>query len=266
MNHLLREIAPVTESGWALIDDEGRQHLSGMLAARRLVDYSGPYGWGHSSANLGRVRPIAAAGELVVAAQRVVMPLVELRTDFELSVVELADNDRGALDVDLKPLDDAARRIAVAENSAVFHGLEEAGIEGIAESSPQPPIPLGEDIEIYPAIVAQAVETLRVAGIGGPYGLALGPAEYTGVVETAEHGGYLLLDHLRRILDGPVVWAPGVRGAVVVSLRGGDYLLESGQDLSIGYHHHDAETIHLYFEESLAFRIATPEAAVWLKG
>jgi uncharacterized linocin/CFP29 family protein len=266
MNHLLREIAPVTESGWARIDDEARQHLSGMLAARKLVDYSGPYGWGHSSANLGRVKPIAEAGELVVTTQRVVLPLVEFRTDFGLSLLELADNDRGALDLDLKPLDEAARRIAVAENAAVFHGLEEAGIRGIAEASPQPPIPLGDDIDDYPRLVAQAVEALRVAGIAGSYGLALGPPEYTGVVETTEHGGYPMLDHLRHILDGPVVWAPGVRGAVVVSLRGGDYLFESGQDLSIGYHHHDADTLHLYFEESFAFRIGTPEAAVSLKG
>jgi uncharacterized linocin/CFP29 family protein len=266
MNHLLREIAPVTESGWARIDDEAKQRLPGMLAARKLVDYSGPYGWGHSAANLGRVKPVAEAGELVVAVQRVVLPLVELRSDFGLSLIELADNDRGALDMDLKPLDDAARRIAVAENTAVFHGLEEAGIRGIAEASPQAPIPLGEDIRAYPRHVAQAVEALRVVGIAGPYGLALGPDAYTGVVETTEHGGYPMFDHLRHILDGPIVWAPGVRGAVVVSLRGSDYLFESGEDLSIGYHHHDDETVHLYFEESFAFRIATPEAAVWLKG
>src|ERR1700737_2239006 len=101
MNHLLREIAPVTDSGWARIDDEARQRLPGMLAARKLVDYAGPFGWGHSSANLGRVKPIAAAGESVAAAQRVVMPLVELRSDFALSLLELADNDRGAIDVDL---------------------------------------------------------------------------------------------------------------------------------------------------------------------
>ena len=46
------------------------------------------------------------------------------------------------------------------------------------------------------------------------------------VVETAEHGGYPLLDHLRKILDGPIVWAPGVDGAVVLSLRGDDFVLD----------------------------------------
>jgi len=82
------------------------------------------------------------------------------------------------------------------------------------------------------------------------------------VIETAEHGGYPLFDHLSKILGGgPIVWAPGLSGAVAMSLRGGDFLLESGQDLSIGYDHHDAVEVHLYLEESFSFVVATPEAA-----
>jgi uncharacterized linocin/CFP29 family protein len=108
------------------------------------------------------------------------------------------------------------------------------------------------------------VEALLCAGISGPYGLALGGEQYTRVVQTAEHGGYPLWDHLRKILDGPIVWAPGVRGAVVLSLRGEDFLFESGQDLSLGYASHDGQTVRLYLEESFSFRVATPEAAVVL--
>ena len=84
------------------------------------------------------------------------------------------------------------------------------------------------------------------------------------MLETTEHGGYPLLDHLRKILGGPLVWAPGVVGAVVVSLRGGDFLFESGEDLSVGYDRHDADAVHLYLEESFSFRVVTPEAAVAL--
>jgi hypothetical protein len=110
-----------------------------------------------------------------------------------------------------------------------------------------------------------AVERLLCSGITGPYGLALGREQYRRVVETAEHGGYPLLDHLRKILEGPIVWAPGVEGAIVLSLRGGDFLFESGQDLSIGYESHDAEVVRLYLEESFSFHVATPEAAVALQ-
>ncbi len=264
MNHLLRQLAPVTEGGWAQLDEEATQRLGVTLAARKLVDFAGPYGWEHSASNLGRVKNLAAELPEVVSRQRVVLPLVELRSPFRLSRAELADRDRGAPDVNLRSLDEAARRIGVAENRAVFHGLEEAGITGIADGSPHTRIPLGEECEDYPRLVATAVEALRTVGIGGPYGLALSPENYTGVIETAEHGGYPLLEHLHRILEGPVVWAPGVGGAVVVSQRGGDFLFESGQDVSIGYDHHDAEAVHLYLQESFTLRIATAEAAVWL--
>ncbi len=262
MNHLLRGHAPLTDSNWKLLDDEARERLAGPLAARRLVDFVGPQGWEHSSTNLGRVESVEVGEEGVKALQRRVLPLVEVRVDFTVSRAEMRDDDRGAVDVDLESLDLAAHQIAIAENSAVFNGWAKAGIPGVVESSPFEPEPLGASADAYPRSVARAIEGLREAGVEGPYGLALGPDEYIKVIETAEHGGYPLFDHLRKILDGgAIVWSPGLSGAVAMSLRGGDFLFESGQDLSIGYDHHDADQVHLYLEESFSFVVATPEAA-----
>jgi uncharacterized linocin/CFP29 family protein len=265
MGHLLRGHAPITEAGWELLDAEARERLAPALAARRLVDFDGPHGWEHSATGLGRVEEIGdPPGEGVAGAQRQVLALVELRAPFSVVRSELEDADRGAADPDLAALDEAAHRIAVAENAAVFHGWGAAGIAGVVEASPHDPIELGEDCERYPRHVAKAVEALLGAGIGGPYGLALGPEAYTRVLETSEHGGYPLLEHLREIVSGPLVWSPGVRGAAVLSTRGGDFLFESGEDLSIGYADHDADAVRLYLQESFSFRVATPEAAVAL--
>ena len=264
MNHLLRTHAPISDAGWELLDAEARERLTAALAARKLVDFSGPHGWEHSATNLGRTSPLdSAPAEGVSGLQRRVLPLVELRADFELSRAELRDADRGADDTDLEALDKAAHQIALAENVAVFHGWQGA-ITGIAEASPHEQVELGDVTDEYPRHVAGAVERLLCNGITGPYGLALGREQYRRVVETAEHGGYPLLDHLRKILEGPLVWAPGVKGAVVLSLRGGDFVFESGQDLSIGYDSHDSDVVRLYLEESFSFHVATPEAAVAL--
>jgi uncharacterized linocin/CFP29 family protein len=262
-DHLLRAHAPITDEGWQRIDDEARERLTPGLAARRLVDFKGPLGWDYSATNLGRVDGIDA-GPLggVEGRRRRVLPLVELRTGFRVSREELRAGDRGAEDVDFDDLDAAVQRMVLAENTAVFHGWPDAGIAGIAPSSPHEPIPCGDAIERYPSHVAGAVEVLLRNGISGPYGVALGRDEYRRVIETAEHGGYPLLDHLRKILGGPIVWAPGVVGGVVVSLRGGDFLYECGQDLAVGYDAHDGDAVSLYLEESFSFRIATPEAAV----
>jgi uncharacterized linocin/CFP29 family protein len=265
VSHLLRRHAPISEETWRDIEEEARQRLTPALAARKLVDFSGPHGWEFSATNLGRIQPLEQAPvDGVTAAQRRVLAAVELRAPFALSRDELRDADRGAEDVDYEPLDAAALRIATAENRAVFHGWAAAGITGIAEASTHDALPLGEDCELYPRHVASAVGTLLRSGIDGPYGIALGPAAYTNVLETGEHGGYPLLDHLRTILGGPLVWAPGVDGAVVVSLRGGDFLFAAGDDLSVGYDSHDADEVALYLVESFTFRAVTPEAAVAL--
>jgi uncharacterized linocin/CFP29 family protein len=265
VSHLLREHAPITEKGWSMIDKEARERLTPALAARKLVDFAGPHGWEHSASNLGRTQPLGATPTKGLRAeQRRVLATSELYSPFSLSRSELRDADRGAQDIDFATLDAAARRIAKAENRAVFHGWEAAGIRGMAEASPHEQITLGEDCERYPRHVARAVDALLSAGIGGPYGLALGPEAYTRVLETAEHGGYPLFEHLRKILNGPLVWAPGLAGAVVVSQRGGDFVLEVGEDLSIGYENHDANAVELYLVESFTFRVLTTEAAVAL--
>jgi uncharacterized linocin/CFP29 family protein len=265
MSHLLREHAPLTEADWGLIDEEARSRLKVALAARQLVDFDGPKGWSYSATSLGRVT--ALAGNLVdgvTGAQRRVLPVVELRADFAISREELRAAARGAEDADLEALDEAALNIALAENVAVFHGWEEAGIVGIAEASSNEPIPLGGQANQYPGAVARAAERLLRQGIPRPYGLALGPGCYRAVVETTEHGGYPVFEHLTEITGGPLVRAPGVEGAVLVSLRGGDFRFSSGQDLSIGYRTHDEDAVYLYLEESFSFRVATPEAAIAL--
>ncbi|MDQ6816603.1 MAG: bacteriocin family protein [Actinomycetota bacterium] len=265
MNHLLRSLAPISDSGWRMLDDEARERLVPALAARKLVDLSGPHGWEHSAANLGRAASLPGAPcDGVQAVQRQVLPLVELRAPFSIPISELRDADRGAPDADLSELDTAAHRMAVAENIAVFRGFGEASIVGIADASPHDAITLGELADDYPRPVAGAVERLLHNGISGPYALALGGEQYQRVTETAEHGGYPLLEHLRKILEGPIVWTPGVGGAAVLSMRGGDFLFESGQDISIGYESHDGQTVRLYLEESFSFHVATPEAAVSL--
>jgi len=263
VSHLLREHAPITAAGWKAIDEEARERLLPGLASRRLVDFSGPHGWEHSATNVGRVeRADLSAVKGVQAKRRIVLPLLELRASFTVAREELRAGDRGALDVDFAELDSAAQSLVEAENVCVFHAWPKAGIEGIAKRSPHSAIKRAASYESFPASVARAVELLLRAGIAGPYGLALGREEYTRVVETAEHGGFPLLEHLRKILQGPIVWAPGVDGAIVLSMRGGDFELDCGQDVSVGYDSHDAERVTLYLEESFSFRVLTPEAAV----
>jgi uncharacterized linocin/CFP29 family protein len=268
-NHLMRDLAPIPTTSWKEIDSEARERLTPLLAGRRLADWSGPGGWQHSAMPLGRTRrlsgpPGGVAADRIKARQRTVLPLAEFTVAFSVSCEEIADTQRGAKDPSFDDLAEAALVAAEIENRAIFHGWADAGIKGISEVSPHPVRELGTDCAAYPGIVARAVDTLRCGGIDGPYTLAIGPTGYTRIVETTEHGGYPLFEHLKQVLGGPIRWAPGVDGAIVASQRGGDFLLDVGQDLAVGYRHHDAERVHLYLEESVTFHVAEPDAAVVL--
>jgi uncharacterized linocin/CFP29 family protein len=265
VSHLLRSHAPISEAGWAEIDGELTRSLKHFLAGRKLVDFTGPKGWDFAGVTTGDVQPAATPVDGVEANTRQVRPLVEFRTVFDVPRAELDAIERGKPDPSTDFLVEVARRAAMAEDGAVFHGYAPGQMEGIGEASPHDTLVLDpDDFSRYTTSVATAVATLKAAGVDGPYAIALGPRCYTGVIETTEHGGYPLLAHLRLILDGPVIWAPAVNGAVVLSQRGDDFELVVGEDFSVGYLAHDADTVTLYLEESLTFVNKSPEAAVRL--
>src|SRR4051794_41856350 len=110
MNHLLRDVAPITDRAWEELEEEARDHLSVHLAARKLVDFSGPHGWERSATNIGRTDALAPTPvEGVDARRRRVLPLVETRAWFSLSRAELELVDRGGGASAPAPLAAAAR-------------------------------------------------------------------------------------------------------------------------------------------------------------
>jgi uncharacterized linocin/CFP29 family protein len=158
---------------------------------------------------------------------------------------------------------EAARKLAFAEDRAIFEGYAAASIRGIRGCSSNQPLALPEDARKTPDVIAQALSELRLAGVDGPYSVLLSADAYTKVSETTEHG-YPIREHLNRLVDGEIIWAPAIDGAFVLSTRGGDFDLQLGTDVSIGYLSHDAETVQLYLDETLTFLCYTAEAAVAL--
>src|SRR5699024_203474 len=119
MNHLHRELAPITPEAWDEIDEEARQTLNRMLAGRKLFEFQGPHGWEHAAINIGRVKPLRNPPEPAARVQsRIVQPLIESRVPFELQRDELEAAGRGAPGIDLDAVADAARQAALMEDGA----------------------------------------------------------------------------------------------------------------------------------------------------
>jgi len=263
MNNLHRKLAPISDAAWAQIEEEATRTLKVHLAGRRVVDVQGPGGITLSAVGTGHLRDIAASQDGIIARQREVKALVELRASFALSRQQIDDVERGANDSDWQPAKDAARQLAFAEDRAIFEGYAAAGIEGIRQGTSNPIMTLPADVRHYPDAVAQALSQLRIVGVNGPYAVLLGADAYTALAESSDHG-YPVLEHIHRLVGSEIIWAPAIAGAFVLSTRGGDFQLHIGQDVSIGYSSHDDSAVRLYLQETITFLLLTQEAAVAL--
>jgi uncharacterized linocin/CFP29 family protein len=266
MDLLKRDIAPITSEAWKQIDEEAARVLRLHLAGRKLVDFSGPFGWKLGAVNTGRlIRLEKDPVENVGHAIRDVRPLVELRSPFVLPIMELDYAQRGATDIDLDPVILTAERVAHAEDAAIWHGFPEGRIEGIIPASPYKPLEVSSVLD-WPRAIAEAKETLRLAGVNGPYALAAGIEAYDEMIEAGDDGYPLRKRIEENIIDGGIVWAPALRGgAVLMSTRGGDFELTVGQDLSVGYTGASRHEVELYITESFTFRVLEDKAAIFLR-
>jgi uncharacterized linocin/CFP29 family protein len=263
MNNLHRELAPISDAAWSEIEEETSRTIKRYLAGRRVVDVQGPGGIALSAVGTGHLRNLAAPGDGILARQREVRPLVELRVPFELDRQQIDDVERGASDSDWQPAKDAAKLLAFAEDRAIFEGYAAAGIGGIREGTSNPVLTLPPDVRAYPDVIAQALGQLRLEGVNGPYSVLLGADAYIALSESSDHG-YPVMRHIKELVDGEIIWAPAISGAFVLTTRGGDFGLYLGEDVSIGYSSHDDKTVRLYLEETFTFLLLTTEASVAL--
>jgi uncharacterized linocin/CFP29 family protein len=263
MNNLYRELAPVTDAAWEQIEEEATRTFKRHIAGRRVVDVTESNDPSTAAVGTGHLLDVGAPAEGVLAQLRESKPLVRLRVPFTLSRNAIDDVERGAQDSDWDPVKEAAKKLAFVEDRAIFEGYREASIDGIRACSSNPALALPGDPREIPDVIAQALSELRLAGVEGPYSVLLSPDVYTQVSESTEHG-YPIREHLNRLVDGDIIWAPAIDGAFVLSTRGGDFDLRLGIDVSIGYSSHDAESVQLYLLETITFLCYTAEASVAL--
>jgi uncharacterized linocin/CFP29 family protein len=263
MNNLYRDLAPITELAWAEIELEASRTFKRHIAGRRVVDVSDPGGPVTAAVSTGHLVDVKAPTKGVEAHLRASKPLVRLRVPFTLKRTDIDDVERGSQDSDWDAVKDAAKRLAFVEDRAIFEGYSAASIEGIRQTTSNPVLTLPADVRQIPDVISQALSALRLAGVDGPYSVLLSADVYTAVSETTEHG-YPIREHLSRLVDGDIIWAPAIDGAFVLTTRGGDFDLQLGTDVSIGYTAHDADTVQLYMQETLTFLVYTAEASVAL--
>jgi len=106
-------------------DDKNAEAVLGR-ATHRGCSFAGRDSF--AGVGTGHLKPISAPAEGIIARQREVKPLVELRVPFELSRPTIDDVERGSDDSDWQPAKDAAKKLAFAEDLALFNGYREEAL------------------------------------------------------------------------------------------------------------------------------------------
>jgi uncharacterized linocin/CFP29 family protein len=261
-----RGAAPISERVWKEIDTAVRKAAVHVLAGRRVSDFDGPKGWDYVASRLGTLRPAhssRSAGSARLSVPEVAL-LTEIRADFSLPWAAVETFERGGPALDTAAAETAARDVAEAEDQLVFFGNGEQ--RGILTSKDSPQLMLG-DWSIPGRAVADlmaAIDTLDRSGIAGPYAAVLDTKHFNDFWKAQASGcGYPASEQIKERIDD-VHRAVVLTGGAVFSLRGGDFVITVGGDLTVGYRWHDVEALHLFCLETVAAQLLTPEAVCLL--
>jgi uncharacterized linocin/CFP29 family protein len=264
MDILKRELAPIPLEAWAEIDAQATRSLKAMLSGRKFLDVTGPMGTNFPGVPEGRLfYPEKQPEKGLAYGIRKVHHIVEVRVPFELDIEEMDNVVRGARDVDLSSMEDAARQIALFEERVIYHGLSEANIRGLKSCAGGECLTIGSKPEGLLEGIAEGVTAFAGRSIEGPYSFIVGPKLWSKM--SAHVQGYPVKMQAESLLGGSVLLSPYLSGefeneAYMVTQRGGDLELILGQDLAIGYESHSQQKVRLYFTESFTVRVLEPGA------
>jgi uncharacterized linocin/CFP29 family protein len=190
-----------------------------------------------------------------------VQPLIEVEKTFTLDRKELDAIESGAEDPELEPLEQAVSEAALFEENAIFNGFQLGGIDGLLENV-ENKVKVGSIENGLLAAISEALTTFAGSSIEGPYSLVIFTDLWKKVLSSSS--GYPIERRIGELIGGQIIRSSSLKGAAIVSERGGDFELTLGSDYSIGYVGHTDTTVSFKIFESFSFRILEPRAIVQL--
>lgn len=249
---LYRELAPITKEAWKEIDERAEEVLKSYLSARRVVKVIGPKGMDYNVITEGRLENVVDTDEVCYGTYKV-LPLTEIRIEFEMNRWELDNIQRGAKDIDYEPLENAARKIALFEENAIYNGLNDGNIVGLKDSYDGGIIPFGSDIEDIMKAISNGIIKLREAYQTGPFDLVVGKEIYERILSV--QSAFPFDKRIEELIGGKIIYNHIIDDAYLLPHDHDDLELTIGRDFSIGYQSHTSEKVKFFITESFTFRV-----------
>lgn len=257
---LKRNLAPITSNVWEELDSRAKEVLSTYLSGRKVVNVHGPKGWDYTVIPEGRLEKVDDCDKDICYGMYKAKPLMEVRSEFELNRWELDNLTRGAKDIDLKPLEEAVRKVALFEENAIYNGIHTASIKGLMEVSKENSIDFGEDGEAIIDAISEGMLKLKEAFVEKPYKLVVGKEAWKRLNKKIE--GYPLIKRVEDLLGSEIVYSHVLDGALLIPYDHEDIEMTIGNDFSIGYQDSDTEKIKFFITESFTLRILDEDIIV----
>lgn len=262
MDILKRSIAPISDDAWKEIDERAKEVLKSILTTRKVLKVNGPKGWEFAAVPEGRLEYIEDNKEGVCTGSYKLKKLVEARKSFTLNKWELDNVGRGAKDIDLGPLEEAVRELALFEENALYNGYKKGEILGLVEMAEHRMKVEGEGNEILRQL-GDGVEALKNSYAQGPYDLVVSRELYSKL--NVIFAGIFLLKAAEEVIGGKVIPSEVLDGALLLPRRNGEVEFTLGQDFAIGYENEDNKSVTLFITESFTLRVLDPETIVYFK-
>ncbi|MGS0971710.1 MAG: family 1 encapsulin nanocompartment shell protein [Candidatus Izemoplasmataceae bacterium] len=251
MDLFKKNLAPIATDAWEEIEERADEVIKATLSARKVLFVNGPLGLQKHAVSTGKLDIINTKKD-VTAGLYQVKPLLETRIKFALSRWELDNVLRGATDVELSPLEDAVKEIALYEEETIYNGNKEANIQGLTQLAATS-FEVNNDASAILEAIASGVLTLQDAFAKGGYNLVVGDDFYKALAKP--HGAKLLLNIVEDLIGGSVVRSKVLKGALLLPYNHPDLELTIGQDYEIGYDMHDKQEVHFFAMNAFTLRV-----------
>ena len=252
MDIFKRNLAPISDEAWEEINDRAEEVINSQLTTRKSLKVNGPFGLSYTSVPTGRLDLADNNKSNVKFGLYKNKKLLETRISFELSQWELDNILRGAKDIELDNLEDAAKELARFEDDVIYNGNKAAKINGLMnEAGYEKTIKLDSDDILLN--LSNALLDLKNSFVEGPFNFVVSKDLFNALNKV--HGSKLLKNIVEDMIGGKVVVSEMIKGGLLLPINHDDIELSLGQEYIIGYESQDTKNIRLFIMNSFTLRV-----------
>lgn len=259
MDIFKRNLAPISDRAWDEINERAEIVINSQLTTRKSLKVKGPMGLDYTSIPTGRLDLLENKNSPVKLGLYQNQSLVETRISFTVSQWELDNVLRGAKDINLDKLEEAAMKISRFEDDLVYNGNKSTNIKGLMQEAG-----LVKNIELEAQAIltsiSESIIDLKNAFVEGAFNLIVDKVFYQALNKV--HGSKLLKTIVESIINGQVIVSESIKGGLLIPVNHEDIEFTIGQEYTIGYESHDTKDIKLFLMNSMTLRVLDPNILV----